>query len=107
VEPRRYARHEATFTVELSAQGQLQACLADDLGAGGCRIQLREPVPRGTTVRVRLRSDHVAFEVAGPATIAWCTREAPCRAGLAFSEHMLEDATRFMIALLGPVAVVS
>ena len=104
---RRYRRYEATFAVELAHGGQLQSCLGDDLGAGGCRVQLLFPVPRGTLVRVRLRSDHVAFEVAGNALVAWSMRDPPYRAGLAFTEHMLEDATRFMTALLGPVAVVS
>jgi len=107
LEPRRYRRYQAAFAVELSAQGQLQTCQADDLGAGGCRVQLLMPVPRGTMVRVRLRSEGVPFEVAGMATIAWSTRDPPYRAGLAFTEHMLEDATRFMTAMLGPVAVVS
>jgi len=106
MEPRRFRRYEATFTVELTVQGRLQVCQADELGAGGCRIQLLAPLPRGTSARVRLRSDHVAFEVAGPAIIAWSIGEPPYRAGLAFTEHMLEDATRFMTALLGPVAVV-
>ena len=104
-DPRRYRRYETTFAVEVSAQGLMQACQADDLGAGGCRVQLLFPMTRGAMVRVRLRSDGVDFEAAGSAVVAWSTRDPPYRAGLAFSEHMLEDATRFMHALLGPVTV--
>ena len=106
-DPRKYRRYEATFAVELSSQGQLQVCQADDLGAGGCRVQLLFPIGRGSMVRVRLRSDRVDFEAAGTATVAWSTRDPPYQAGLAFSEHMLDEAARFMTALLGPVAVLT
>jgi hypothetical protein len=106
-DPRRYRRYEARFAVEVSSQGRMQVCEADDLGAGGCRVQLLFPVSRGQIVRVRLRSDRVAFEAAGSATIAWSMRDPPYQAGLAFSEHMLQDATRFLQALLGPVTVLS
>ena len=104
-DPRRYRRYEATFAVEVSAQGRVQVCQADDLGAGGCRVQLLFPMTRGALVRVRLRSVGVGFEAAGSALVAWSTRDPPYRAGLAFSEHMLEDAKRFMLELLGPVTV--
>jgi hypothetical protein len=106
-DPRRYRRYDAAFAVELSSQGRLQLCQADDLGAGGCRVQLLFPLARGAMVRVRLRSDRVGFEAAGTATIAWAAHDPPYKAGLAFSEHMIEDATRFMTELLGPVAVLT
>jgi hypothetical protein len=95
------------LAVELSAQGRMQVCEADDLGAGGCRVQLLFPLARGTMVRVRLRAERVPFELAGTATIAWATRDPPYRAGVAFSSHMEEDGARFVQALLGPVAILS
>jgi len=106
-EPRRYRRYEVKLAVEVSAQGQLQVCESDDLGAGGCKVQLLFPLASGTLVRVRLRSERVPFELAGSATVAWSTRDPPYRAGLAFSSNMEAEGARFVQALLGPVAVLS
>ena len=106
-EPRRFRRYEVKVPVELSTQGRMQVCEADDLSAGGCRVQLLFPLARGTLVRVRLRSDRVSFELAGSATIAWTTSEPPYRAGVAFASQMHEDGIAFLQALLGPVAILS
>lgn len=106
-EPRRYRRYDVKLAVEVSAQGRMQVCESDDLSAGGCRVQLLFPIPSGTLVRVRLRSQNVSFELAGSATVAWSTHDPPYRAGIAFSSTMQEEGATFLQALLGPVAIMS
>ncbi len=106
-DPRRWPRYAAAFAVEVAGPGGFQACQAEDVSAGGCRIVSVFPLGRGDVVRVRLRSDRVALEPSGAATVAWVSRAPPYRAGLAFSEPLAEQAARFVLALLGPVRLVN
>lgn len=102
-DPRRYVRYEVRFNAQLSSGGQLQSCQGEDLGAGGCRLVLLFPLPRGQAVRVRLRSEHTALEVSGQATVAWISRDPPYQAGLQFSDELAEQTVALIHALLGPV----
>ncbi|HTN51739.1 MAG TPA: PilZ domain-containing protein [Anaeromyxobacter sp.] len=102
-DPRRHPRYPVSLAVDLISEAGLQQCQAEDLSAGGCRVVTVFPIPRGSAVRIRLRSPAVAFEIGAPATVAWSTREPPYRAGLQFAEASVPEAGRFLQALLGPV----
>ena len=102
-DPRKYVRYDLRFGVELSAGGTLQTCEGQDIGAGGCQLIAMFPLQRGQGVRVRLRSERTPIEVSGQATVAWSSRVPPYRAGLQFSEPLVEDAVRFIHAIFGPV----
>jgi hypothetical protein len=106
-EERRYRRFRVNVTVELASGGGMQVCQTDDLSAGGARIQVLFPLQQGGLVRVRLRSERVAFEVSGGAAIAWANREPPYAAGLSFDDALVGEAARFLRALLGPVTLVN
>lgn len=102
-EERRYVRYEVPFTVHVSAGGQVQVCQGEDLGAGGCRAVVLHPPQRGQEVHLRLRTDRMALEVSGQATVAWAQRDPPYRVGFEFSAPLAEKAVAFIHALLGPV----
>ena len=103
VENRRYTRFKLPVTVELAANGSMQQCMIEDLGAGGCRLGVTFPLQPGSFVRVRLRSDRIADEPTGMATVAWATKQPPYQVGLAFAEDLGAKAVRFIHALAGPV----
>jgi hypothetical protein len=102
-EPRRYHRFTVGFTAEISAGGQLMTCAGEDIGAGGCKAVVLFPLQRGQAVRVRLRSDRLALEPSGQATVAWTSRDPPYRVGLAFSDALAEAVVPFIHGMLGPV----
>jgi hypothetical protein len=103
VDPRRYVRYEFRFSAQVNAAGQLQTCSGEDIGAGGCRVVVVFPLQRGQALRIRLRSDQVAMEISGQATVAWVSRDPPYRCGLQFSDDLAAQAMKFIHAILGPV----
>ena len=102
-DPRRYVRYEVRFAVSLSSGGQVQSCQGEDIGAGGCRAVVLFPLPRGQSVRLRLRSEQTPVEVSGQATVAWTSRDPPYRIGLQFSDELAEQSVGFIHGMLGPV----
>jgi len=102
-EPRRYHRFAVPFTAEIAAGGQLMICAGEDIGAGGCKAVVLFPLQRGQAVRVRLRSDRLALEPSGQASVAWISRDPPYRVGLAFGDALSEATVPFLHGLLGPV----
>lgn len=104
-EHRRYARYDVESIVELTAAGRRQDFATEDLGAGGCRVTVPEPIGKGTVVTVRLRSERTRLEPSGQATVAWASQAPPYRVGLAFADALAEQVIPFMLALLGPVEI--
>jgi hypothetical protein len=102
-DPRRFVRYEVQFSAQVNAAGQLQNCEGEDIGAGGCRLVVLFPLQRGQVIRARLRSDRIALEASGQATVVWSSRDPPYRCGLQFSDELATQAVRFIHALLGPV----
>jgi hypothetical protein len=104
-ENRRFVRYEVQATVELSVQGQRRSVETDDLGAGGCRLTLAQPLEKGSTIMVRLHSRRTKREASGSAVVAWASAAEPYRVGLSFSDAVAEQVIPFMQDLLGDVAI--
>jgi len=85
----------------------METCETDDIGQGGCRLEVMFPLQKGDLVRVRLRSDRTTSEPGGAATVAWATRDPPYRVGLRFSDPLMEQMPGFLRALLGPVPLLT
>ena len=66
-------------------------------------LDINLPGRSGLEVHLRLRTDRMALEVSGQATVAWAQRDPPYRVGFEFSAPLAEKAVTFIHALLGPV----
>jgi hypothetical protein len=99
-ERRRFVRYELNVDVELVIDGRSHRCRSEDLGAGGCRIQVPAAIERDRLVEVRLSSAAAAAHICGEATVAWVSQLAPHQVGLAFSDPLSEQAIPFIHAVL-------
>ena len=105
VEQRRFVRYQVEAHVEITHPGGRAAVPTEDLGAGGCRVILAEPLEKGLSVTVRLTAPGCATAVTGPARVAWASRAPPYRIGLQFSDEVAEQAIGFIHTILGAVAI--
>jgi hypothetical protein len=103
VEKRRFLRYDVNCSVDLTAGAFRGAFETQDLGAGGCRLEVIQPLEKGTAVTVQLRSEKSRSQPSGRATVAWANHAPPFHVGLAFSDDLAEQVVAFMQDLLGPV----
>ena len=104
-ERRRYVRYELDARVELQAGGRRTTYQTEDLGAGGCRITVAQPLEKGAEVAIRLSAPASPVVVTGTATVAWASRTEPFRVGLQFSDEVAEQAIGFIHSVLGSVDI--
>lgn len=100
-EKRRFVRYDVRADVSLAYRGKQHRCQTDDLGAGGCRIEVPWEMERGAVVEIALGSGGEAAR--GTASVAWMTHVAPFRVGLSFSDALAERAVSLIQAQLGSV----
>jgi PilZ domain-containing protein len=97
--PRRAPRALARCpTVVLTAGGRFAAETAD-VGPRGCQIVSPRPVRRGEAVHVEISDERVPEKLRLNAHVAWTSRSAPWRLGLAFAP-VGEHAARWFDGLL-------
>lgn len=98
--PRRGPRNPFRCVARVAtAQGGHWLTITRDLSPGGCQLEAPGPVEPGTQVDVQLADERCPPFLAVTGAIAWCTVEAPWRAGIAFDDASVPAATRFFEAL--------
>jgi hypothetical protein len=105
VEQRRFVRYQVDAHVEITHPGGRASVSTEDLGAGGCRAVVPQPLEKGLSVTVRLTAPGCGTAVSGPARVAWASRAPPYRIGLQFSDEVAEQAIGFIHTVLGAVAI--
>jgi hypothetical protein len=92
-----------SLAADIVSGAGLQRCEVEDLSVGGCKVRPLFPLQAGDSLRVRITSARVSFDLSGPAKVAWSSRTPPYLAGLTFDAAVRESAAQFLTALLGPV----
>lgn len=100
--PRAPVRCEAKV---VSSGGKHFAATAEDVGTAGCRVVAPRPLAAGSALRVILRAPHGEVDLLG--TVAWASKEAPYRVGIAFAPPSIAAAGAWFAALFEPVELAS
>lgn len=89
-------------TIELVDGSWQQAALVKDLGLGGARLEMPEPLAPGTPVRLRVSAPHLWDPLELKAHVAWADESSPsekkARVGLRF-EHASGKTLRLLLEL--------
>jgi len=92
---RSYIRHPTDIPIEVRLHRANEVCPMRNIGGGGLCFELEHPVPKGSTLHIRIPIRNEPFEADG--VVVWCKRQnGHYEVGVRFSEEGSGFAVRMV-----------